>query len=55
VFSWPGLGQLTVAAIGARDYQVVQGVVLLLAAVFVLLNLLVDVLYAVLDPRIRFE
>jgi peptide/nickel transport system permease protein len=55
VFSWPGLGQLTVAAIGARDYQVVQGVVLLLAAVFVLLNLLVDVLYAVLDPRIRYE
>jgi ABC-type dipeptide/oligopeptide/nickel transport system permease component len=55
IFSWPGLGQLTVAAIGARDYQVVQGVVVLLAAVFVLLNLLVDVLYAVLDPRIRYE
>ena len=54
VFSWPGLGQLTVAAIGARDYQVVQGVVLLLAVVFVLLNLLVDMLYAVLDPRIRY-
>ena len=55
VFSWPGLGQLTVTAIGARDYQMVQGVVLLLAAVFVLLNLLVDVLYATLDPRIRYE
>jgi ABC-type dipeptide/oligopeptide/nickel transport system permease component len=55
IFSWPGLGQLTVAAIGARDYQVVQGVVVLLGAVFVLLNLLVDVLYAVLDPRIRYE
>lgn len=55
IFSWPGLGQLTVTAIGARDYQVVQGVVVLLAAVFVLLNLLVDVLYAVLDPRIRYE
>ncbi len=55
VFSWPGLGQLTVAAIGARDYQIVQGVVLLLATIFVLLNLLVDVLYAVLDPRIRYE
>lgn len=54
VFSWPGLGQLTVTAIGARDYQVVQGVVLLLAVVFVLLNLLVDVMYAVLDPRIRY-
>lgn len=55
VFAWPGLGQLTVNAIGARDYQLVQGVVLLLAVVFVLLNLLVDVLYAVLDPRIRYE
>jgi peptide/nickel transport system permease protein len=54
IFSWPGLGQLTVTAIGARDYQVVQGVVVLLGAVFVLLNLLVDVLYAVLDPRIRY-
>jgi peptide/nickel transport system permease protein len=55
IFSWPGLGQLTVNAIGARDYQMVQGVVVLLAAVFVVLNLLVDVLYAVLDPRIRYE
>ena len=55
IFSWPGLGQLTVTAIEARDYQMVQGVVVLLAAVFVLLNLLVDVLYAVLDPRIRYE
>lgn len=55
VFSWPGLGQLTVTAIGARDYQMVQGVVLLLATVFVLLNLLVDVLYTMLDPRIRYE
>jgi len=44
-----------VTAIGARDYQVVQGVVVLLGVVFVLLNLLVDVLYAVLDPRIRYE
>ncbi|MDF2763010.1 MAG: peptide transporter permease [Thermomicrobiales bacterium] len=55
IFSWPGLGQLTVTAIEARDYQMVQGVVVLLGAVFVLLNLLVDVLYAVLDPRIRYE
>ena len=54
IFAWPGLGQLTVAAIGARDYQVIQGVVVLLAAVFVVLNLMVDVLYAVLDPRIRY-
>ena len=55
IFSWPGLGQLTVTAIWARDYQMVQGVVVLLGAVFVLLNRLVDVLYAVRDPRIRYE
>ncbi len=55
IFSWPGLGQLTVAAIGARDYQIVQGVVLLLAAIFVLLNLLTDILYAALDPRISYR
>ncbi|MCC6312556.1 MAG: ABC transporter permease [Thermomicrobiales bacterium] len=54
IFSWPGLGQLTVAAISARDYQIVQGVVLLLAVVFLTLNLLVDLLYAALDPRIRY-
>lgn len=54
VFAWPGLGGLTVAAIKARDYQVVQGVVLLLGAIFILLNLLVDVAYAALDPRIRY-
>lgn len=53
VFAWPGVGKLTVDAIAARDYQVTQGVVLLLGAVFILLNLLVDVVYAVVDPRIR--
>lgn len=54
IFAWPGLGQLTVAAIGARDYQVVQGVVLVIAVIFVALNLAVDLLYALLDPRIRY-
>ena len=55
VFAWPGVGGLTVAAIGARDYQMVQGIVLLLGAVFILLNLAVDILYAALDPRIRYR
>ncbi len=55
VFAWPGIGQLTITAINARDYQVVQGIVLLLATIFIGLNLLVDLLYAVLDPRIRYE
>lgn len=53
VFAWPGVGKLTADAIAARDYQVTQGVVLLLGAVFVLINLLVDLVYAVIDPRIR--
>jgi peptide/nickel transport system permease protein len=54
VFSWPGVGKLASDAILARDYQVVQGVVLLLAAVFIVLNLLVDLIYSWLDPRIRY-
>lgn len=55
VFAWPGLGGLTVAAIKNRDYQVVQGVVLLLGVIFIVLSLLVDLLYAALDPRIRYR
>jgi ABC-type dipeptide/oligopeptide/nickel transport system permease component len=55
VFAWPGIGKLTVDAIAARDYQVIQGVVLLLGAVFVLINLTVDLLYALIDPRIRYQ
>lgn len=53
VFSWPGLGTLALSAVETRDYPVLQGVVLLIAAVFLVLNLLVDLLYARLDPRIR--
>jgi peptide/nickel transport system permease protein len=54
VFSWPGLGLQLYDAIGARDLPLVQGGVLLVATMFVLINLLVDVLYAVIDPRIRY-
>ncbi|WP_102224797.1 ABC transporter permease [Acidimangrovimonas sediminis] len=53
VFSWPGIGKLTVDAIFARDYPVVQGAVLLTAALFVLVNLLTDMVYALVDPRLR--
>jgi peptide/nickel transport system permease protein len=53
VFAWPGVGKLTVDAIAARDYQVTQGVVLLLGAVFILINLMVDIIYSLIDPRIR--
>jgi peptide/nickel transport system permease protein len=53
IFSWPGIGLLALDAMGARDYQVVQAVALLSAAVFIFMNLLVDLLYGVLDPRVR--
>jgi ABC-type dipeptide/oligopeptide/nickel transport system permease component len=53
VFSWPGLGRLIVDAVRARDYPTVQGAVLVMAVVFVLVNLVADMLYAWLDPRVR--
>ncbi len=55
VFSWPGIGAYTVACILKSDFPVVQGVVLLVAAIFVLMNLVVDVIYAFLDPRIKYS
>lgn len=54
VFGWPGIGRLLVDSIGARDFAVVQGIVLVYAAMFILLNVVVDVLYVVIDPRIRY-
>ena len=54
VFALPGLGRLTVDAIVRRDYPVVQGVILVVSGAYVLINLVVDLLYVVLDPRIRF-
>ena len=53
VFAWPGIGQRIVEAILGRDYPVVQAVVLVTALMFMLINLLVDILYMVLDPRLR--
>jgi peptide/nickel transport system permease protein len=54
VFAIPGLGRLTVDAIVRRDYPVIQGVILLVSGVYVLINLVIDVAYVVLDPRIRY-
>jgi peptide/nickel transport system permease protein len=54
VFAIPGLGRLTVDAILRRDYPVIQGVVLLFSFTYVLVNLLVDLLYTLFDPRIRY-
>jgi ABC-type dipeptide/oligopeptide/nickel transport system permease component len=55
VFAWPGVGRLLVDSILARDYPVVQGAVLVLAVTFVLINLIVDLIYAFLDPRISYH
>ena len=54
VFAWPGIGNLTIQALGARDYMLVQGAILLFAMVFAALNIIADITYAVLDPRIRY-
>ena len=54
VFGWPGIGLLLVDSIFARDYPVVQGVVMVFAVVFTVLNILVDLIYAYLDPRIHY-
>ena len=54
IFSWPGIGLYAYNSISARDYASIQGVVLYGALLFVLINLLVDILYAILDPRVRY-
>jgi peptide/nickel transport system permease protein len=53
VFAWPGLGTLAVASVGGRDYPVIQTIVLLSAAAFGITNLLVDIVYLMVDPRIQ--
>ena len=53
IFSWPGIGRLTVQAISSRDYPLLQGCILVIAVSYVLVNLLTDLLYAVIDPRVR--
>jgi ABC-type dipeptide/oligopeptide/nickel transport system permease component len=55
VFSWPGVGRLAIQSIYNRDYPIVQSTVFLTAAMFVVLNFLVDVAYGILDPRIRHQ
>jgi peptide/nickel transport system permease protein len=55
VFAWPGIGRYSVQALGWRDYPVVQGVVMITALVFLTINLLVDLLYVAIDPRIRLR
>ena len=55
IFSWPGIGRLLIQSIGFRDYPLVQGCILLIAVTYVGVNLLTDLVYGILDPRIRYE
>ncbi len=55
IFSWPGIGRLTINAINGRDYPLVQGCVLFIALFYVIVNLATDIVYALFDPRIRYE
>jgi len=55
IFSWPGIGRLAVQAISARDYPLLQGCILVIAVSYVAVNLLTDLLYAAVDPRVRVE
>ena len=55
IFSWPGIGRLTVQSISARDYPLLQGCILVIAISYVAVNLLTDLLYAVIDPRVRLS
>lgn len=55
VFAWPGIGRLTVLAITQRDYPVVMGALIVTSTVFVLVNLIVDIVYAYIDPRVQYK
>lgn len=55
IFAWPGIGRLLIQSIGFRDYPMVQGCILLIATTYVTVNLVTDLMYGVLDPRIRFD
>ena len=55
IFAWPGVGRLLIQSIGFRDYPLVQGCILFIAVVYVMVNLITDLIYGVLDPRIRYE
>jgi len=55
IYAWPGIGRLVINAVLQRDFPIVQGVVLISAATFVIVNLIVDLFYSVLDPRITYK
>jgi peptide/nickel transport system permease protein len=55
VFAWPGLGEVLIGAVSNRDFAVVQAGLLVIAIIFIMVNVVVDVLYSVLDPRVKFS
>ena len=55
IFAWPGIGRLLIQSIGFRDYPLIQGCILLIAVTYLIVNLVTDLVYGVLDPRIRYE
>ena len=55
IFAWPGLGRLAVQAVNANDFPVLTGVVLFVTAIYLVVNLLIDLTYALVDPRIRLS
>jgi peptide/nickel transport system permease protein len=55
VFGWPGVGRLSIEALVSRDFPVIQGITLMVAVVVLLVNLLVDITYAYVDPQIRYQ
>jgi ABC-type dipeptide/oligopeptide/nickel transport system permease component len=55
VFAWPGIGRLIVDSILARDYPMIQGTILIFGLLYILVNLVVDVIYAWVDPRIHYD
>ena len=55
IFAWPGIGKLLVDAVIHRDFPMIQGTVILIGAIFILINFLTDILYAFLNPKIRFS
>ena len=53
VFAWPGVGRMALSAVSGRDFPVVQGVVIMIGVFYIVINLLVDILYVLIDPRIK--
>jgi peptide/nickel transport system permease protein len=55
IYSWPGMGRLFVDAVDARDYPLIMGLILILAIIILVVNLLTDIAYAMVDPRVRYD